>query len=437
MFKPVYDFFSSVKLAIVLLISLAVTSIVGTVIEQQKDPESYLKEYGEFTYKIFKFLGFTDVYHSWWYIALLVLLATNIVVCSLRRFPHIWKVVAEPKKTLPEGREKNLAVFHSITAPVPAEELVPKVLRALKALKYSVEVQEEGERVHIFADKNVYARFGVYVVHLGVLIVLIGGLVTAIFGYKGYMDLAQGTESNLVMPFTGNRWRELPFSVRCNSFEIETYPSGMPKAYKADLSVIENGVEVKRKVIKVNDPLKYKGIYFYQSSWGKYVAYLVLKDAHGSKVVKAASGQPVKVGDDTLVTPIVVEIKDKTGKPIAIDSGVEVVKGDKSKTFRVLPGRFYPLPFDTSTFVSMRVFFELNTGLQVSKDPGTWIVWLGSTVLIVGLIVAFFVPHKRVWARVEKKGADKARLVIGGTTNKGVESLEGELESVLSSVKTA
>ena len=101
MLKKIYDFFSSVKLAIILLLTLAVTSIIGTIIEQQQDPDKYLREYGETTYKIFKFLGFTDVYHSWWYVLLLTLLAINLIVCSIKRLPKIWKIAKEPKKTLP------------------------------------------------------------------------------------------------------------------------------------------------------------------------------------------------------------------------------------------------------------------------------------------------------------------------------------------------
>ena len=279
MFKAIYDFFSSVKLAIVLLLTLAVTSIVGTIIEQQQNPEKYLMEYGETTYKIMKFLGFTDVYHSWWYISLLTLLAINLIVCSIKRLPKIWKVAMEPRKTLPPGYEKSLRVSHSITLSAPAQAVKEKVIEALKQLKYKVEVAKETENeIHEFADKHVFARFGVYIVHLGVLVVLIGGLVTAIFGYRGYMNLAEGTASNLVSFFSGPKIIELPFYVKCNKFKIDFYPSGMPKAYISDLTIIENGKPVLRKTIEVNKPLKYRGIYFYQASYGQGEAFLRVRD---------------------------------------------------------------------------------------------------------------------------------------------------------------
>ncbi len=430
MIKALYDFFSSVKLAIFLLLTLAVTSIIGTLIEQQQDPDKYLREYGETTYKVLKFLGFTDVYHSWWYILLLTLLAVNLVVCSIKRLPKIWKVAKQPRKVLPEGYEKSLRVSHSITFDAPVEKVRDTVFEALRKLRYKVEVVKEEElEVHIFADKNVFARFGVYIVHFGVLIVLIGGLVTAIFGYRGYMNLAEGTASNLVSYFSGPKVVELPFYVKCNKFTIDFYPSGMPKAYISDLSVYENGKEVLRKAIKVNDPLKFKGIYFYQASYGRGEAVLKVKRGEKVSTVELAFGQPIKLGEG-----IYLRVVSLDGRTATI--GVELIRNGKIEEGLVRPFVFYTIPDTDVSFSVVDMKNVFYTGLQVSKDPGTWIVWVGSTILIIGLIVAFFIPHRRIWARVEKKGEEKSRLVIGGLTNKGTEGLATELEEVLGVVKS-
>ena len=428
MFKKIYDFFSSVKLAIVLLLTLAVTSIVGTIIEQQQDPEKYLREYGETTYRILKFLGFTDVYHSWWYITLLTLLAINIIVCSIKRLPKIWKVAMQPRKTLPQGYEKGLGISNAITLNGKAEEIRDKLLEALKSLRYKVEIsKDEGSEIHLFADKNVFARFGVYIVHFGVLIVLIGGLITAVFGYRGFMNLAEGTESNLVGFFSNSKVIELPFYVRCNKFKIDFYPSGMPKAYISDLSIIKDGKEVIRKEIRVNSPLKYRGIYFYQASYGEGEVLLKIVDKSGSKIVGVALGQPVKLAKDAYLSVISIDRG-------AI--GVEFTKGGKSQKGIIKPFVLYEFPGTGKSVAVIDFRPVFYTGLQVSKDPGTWVVWTGSIVLILGLIVAFFIPHRRVWARIERKGDGKSKLVIGGLTNKGNEGLESELEEVLGVLKS-
>jgi len=432
MFRKIYDFFSSVKLAIFLLLTLAITSIVGTIIEQQQDPEKYLMEYGQTTYKILKFLGFTDVYHSWWYKLLLFLLALNLIVCSVKRLPKIWKVAMHPRKTLPPGQEKTLRVSTAITLKAKLEEVRDKLIEALRARRYRVEVSKEDENeVHIFADKNVFARFGVYIVHFGVLIVLIGGLITAEFGYRGYMNLAEGTSSNLVGSFSGPDIVELPFTIRCNKFTIDFYPSGMPKAYISDLSVIENGKEVLRKEIRVNDPLKYRGVYFYQSSYGQGEAVLKIKDSQGKeRVVGVAFGQPIKLGPNTYLRIVSLD-----GKTMSI--GIEFIHDGKIEEGVIKPFVFYQIP-GTGKAISMVDFRPVfYTGLQVAKDPGTWIVWVGSTIMIIGLIVAFFIPHRRVWARLERKGEEKTRLVIGGLSSKGTEGLAQEIEEVLGVLKSS
>ena len=429
--KKLYDFFSSVKLAIFLLLMLATTSIIGTIIEQQKDPIQYLKEYGETTYKVFKFLGFTDVYHSWWYILLLVLLAINLIVCSIKRLPKIWKIAKEPKKILPEGQEKNLKAYHSITFPAPFEKVKNSLIEAFRRVRYKVEVVEEQEdKTYIFADKNVFARFGVYIVHLGVLIVLIGGLITAIWGYRGYMNLAEGTASNLVSFFTGGKIIELPFYVKCNKFKIDFYPSGMPKAYISDISIIENGKEVLRKQIKVNDPLKYKGIYFYQASYGQGEAFIQLKKGDNITTVAVAFGQPFKVEDGVYMRIVSID-----GMRMLV--GFEVIDHGKVKDYQAKMFTPYQIPGTNVLFAVADVKPVFYTGLQVSRDPGTWVVWLGSIILILGLIIAFFIPHRRVWVRIEKKGEDRTKVVIGGTTNKGTEGLSQELEGVLGVLKSS
>ncbi|RUM89202.1 MAG: cytochrome c biogenesis protein ResB [Thermovibrio sp.] len=430
MFKALYDFFSSVKLAIFLLLTLAVTSIVGTIIEQQQDPEKYLMEYGETTYKILKFLGFTDVYHSWWYVALLTLLAINLIVCSIKRLPKIWKVAMEPRKTLPPGYEKGLKISNTITLSAGISEIKEKLLEVLKSKKYKVEVSKEDEKeVHIFADKNVFSRFGVYIVHLGVLVVLIGGLTTALFGFRGYMNLAEGTSSNLVSYFSGPKIIELPFYVKCNKFKIDFYPSGMPKAYISDLSIIENGKEVLRKEIKVNEPLKYKGIYFYQASYGQGEAFLKIVDKRGQRVVGVAFGQPIKLGEGTYLRIVSID-----GNTMTV--GIEFIRNGKVEQGVIKPFVMYRVPGTDKTIAMVDFKPVFYTGLQVSKDPGTWIVWVGSSILIIGLIVAFFIPHKRIWARIEKRGDNKTRLVIGGLANKGSEGLATEIEEVLGVLKS-
>ena len=84
-FDSTYRFFSSVRFAIVVLSFIAVSCVVGTLIQQQAAPQEYLKEYSDSTYAILKFLGLTDVFHAWWFHFLAGLLVLNLILCTLDR----------------------------------------------------------------------------------------------------------------------------------------------------------------------------------------------------------------------------------------------------------------------------------------------------------------------------------------------------------------
>ena len=96
-----WDFFCSLKLSISLLIGLATTSIIGTVIPQSPQPE-YLEQIGPTKIKLYSALGFFDMYHSWWFILLLYLLTVNLIACSIKRLPRVWKIISEPTLILDE-----------------------------------------------------------------------------------------------------------------------------------------------------------------------------------------------------------------------------------------------------------------------------------------------------------------------------------------------
>ena len=106
--EKVWKFLSSVKLAVVLLIILAIVSVIGTVIQQNESPERYLQEYSQTTVNLLESLGFFDMYHTWWFVLLLFLLTANLTVCTLDRFPPTWKIIKAPLKPIEDEGLKAL-----------------------------------------------------------------------------------------------------------------------------------------------------------------------------------------------------------------------------------------------------------------------------------------------------------------------------------------
>ncbi|MGD0238428.1 MAG: cytochrome c biogenesis protein ResB, partial [Syntrophorhabdales bacterium] len=177
----IYEFLSSVTLAIALLAFIAVTSIFGTLIKQQATPEEYLSFYSESTYTIIRFLGLDDVFHSRWFIAAISLLVLNLLFCSLPRFSRLLKSRALIK--MPSQKALD-AMATRCLAPGKKIEDIASVFKGYRNAQTN-----EGSRV---LERGSLGRYAVYMVHLSIIIILVGGLIGVLFGYRGPLTLAKG-----------------------------------------------------------------------------------------------------------------------------------------------------------------------------------------------------------------------------------------------------
>jgi len=220
----------------------------------------------------------------------------------------------------------------------------------------------------------------------------------------------------------------LGYEVRCEKFSVDFYDTGAPKEFKSILTVLENGQPVKGYLnvpIIVNDPLTYKGITFYQSSYGQLdegVMYRIsVRDRTGGAPIqlKVRQGERVALPGGAYlsvmeatqnVRPFMrefdgpgaqVEFTPAGGRPQPF-----VVLSEKYQSFNAQHGGDLIITFDGMD----QKFF---TGLQVAKDPGVWVVWLGCFLMVIGICMAFFMSHKRVWARISDDG-----VTLGGSASK-------------------
>lgn len=101
------------------------------------------------------------------------------------------------------------------------------------------------------------------IVHISIMLILLGGLIGAVWGSKGYIEIKEGEIYNSY----------LPFKIRLVDFELETYEPKTPytaphiKDFKSKLELIEGDSVVLTKTIEVNDPLTYKGWTIYQANY--------------------------------------------------------------------------------------------------------------------------------------------------------------------------
>ena len=237
----IWKFFTSVKLTIVLLLTLAATSIIGTLIPQNESPARYVQAFGEPLYRLFDILDLFDMYHSWWFQLLVLLLTLNVVICSLDRLSATWKIVfvKNPRFNLTRfrGLKNKVQLNHPQTADTVINTIEPILARSFGYLR-----QEKTDNGFVFfAEKWRWTRLGVYVVHTSVVLLLIGSLIGSLFGFEGYVNIAEGEVAGTIQLRNTNRPIPLGFEIRCDDFNVSFYNTGMPKEFRSSLTILEQG----------------------------------------------------------------------------------------------------------------------------------------------------------------------------------------------------
>lgn len=415
--NSVINFFASVKLALFILFCLALTSIIGTIIPQNKSAEIYVQEFGEKTANLFQVLDFTNMYSSWWFVTLLLLLCLNLVVCSFKRLPGVVQIVSKDNLDTDLTRLEKMKGHKTFLSTLSSQETRERVIKSLKETGWNPREKQRDEGLLLFGQKGGWARFGVYVVHSSILVIFIGAIIGNIYGYKGSMMIPETTTKGSIYSFDDEEEIELDFQILCKKFVLSRYPNGTPKDYESELAVIEDGKEVLNQHIEVNDPLHYKGLTFYQSNYKAF-----------QKLLATISNNEENMGTKVLVEPG----KEADWKEAGIRFGVVNRAGTKEpglfrykvwfydgtgqpQTFWLTDGEQTTVETEGNKYsFGLKQFYA--TGLQVTKDPGVWWVYTGFMMMMVGLYIAFFCSHRRLWVLIKED--DKTEVMVSGNSNK-------------------
>ncbi|MDX8411293.1 MAG: cytochrome c biogenesis protein ResB [Mariprofundaceae bacterium] len=278
--KPLFDRLGAMNLSIVILIVLAIASMIGTVLKQSQEMSGYYEQFGALWFWVINVLGLFDMYHAWWFTGLLVFLTVSLTVCLWRNSPRMIREVLSKHSVITDKALKRLDHRQHWPLKMAAADGVEKSKELLK--DWTINVQEHKGRTFIRADKGRYNKTSYIFVHSAILVILLGGLVGAQFGFRGNLSVPEGGVGNTISFLQGgsSATHELPFEVRCNDFFIDFYPSGMPKEFRSNLTIIDDGKEVLTTDIIVNEPLEYKGVRLYQASFGDAGSDLKLKFYH-------------------------------------------------------------------------------------------------------------------------------------------------------------
>ncbi|MGC9525381.1 MAG: cytochrome c biogenesis protein [Limnospira sp.] len=428
--KELLPVLADLRLAIILLLAIALFSISGTVLEQGESVAFYQANYPEdpalfgfLTWKVIRFLGLDHVYRTWWFLSILILFGSSLTACTFtRQLPTLkaarrWNYYDKPKQF------KNLAL---------SAELKDVPLDRFKAFleKRRYLVFQEGEK--LYARRGIVGRVGPIVVHASMLIILAGSILGAMTGFMAQEMVPSGNLFGIQNIIDAGPFSEsqLPrdWAVRVNRFWIDYTPDGTIDQFYSDLSVVdEQGTERDRQTIHVNKPLRYGGVTFYQADWG--IAGVRVR-INRSPVLQLPMAQLDTGGNGRFWGTWVPTKPD-------LSDGVSLVAKDLQGTVLI-----YNNQGELVSTVREGMSLEINgvtlhvdevvgsTGLQIKADPGIPIVYLGFGLLMVSVLMSY-VSHSQIWGLKEGD-----RLYIGGKTNRAKVAFEREVVAAIEEMES-
>jgi len=451
--RKTWQTLSSIKTGVVLIILVVIFSAAGTVILQRPmtDPDDMTGAYSPAMLRFLDAVGLTDVFHARWFVALMILVSLSIIAASVERFPNSWRYFARPYKSPDEGFRRLLPVHASI-AIVDEEQGLGAAERALRRSGFKAERIVRTDSFSLFAERNRISEMAVYIVHASLLLIFLGGIIDALYGWKGFLMLSPGKASNQIEMKNGVI-KDLPFAIRCDAAGEDTYTDGTPKKYWSKLAVVADGREVSSKEIVVNDPLVYNGVRFYQASYGNTgkLENLVLTatPAKGGapQEITLATNETVTLDADSSVqlAEFIPDYVVQDGHVYARSNDVVnpavhlIVTSAKTRAsvnywLPEIPGiaenasspyAFQPKDLKTGVF----------TGLEVSHEPGQWSVWGGVVLMAIGLTFVFYVVHMRFWIVPVQDASGKLALWIGGSANRNRDAFEIKFKKIVEEIQ--
>jgi cytochrome c biogenesis protein len=416
---------ANLKVAIALLLAIALFSILGTVIEQGQTIDFYRENYPEhpalfgfLSYKVILAIGLEHVYGSWWFLALLILFGTSLTACTFNRQLPILKA---SKRWFYYTKPQSFVKLPLATEIIGGN--LNDLAQSLQSKNYKVYQADD----RLYARKGLIGRIGPIVVHASMLLVLVGSIWGSLTGFIAQEMVPSGETFQVKNITEAGAWsaNQVPkdWSVRVNRFWIDYTPKGSIDQFYSDLSVLDrDGKEVDRETIHVNKPLKYKGVSFYQANWDIHAIRFTFNN---SPILQLPVSKLESQNGGRQVWGTWIPTKPD------LSAGITLITPDLQGTFLI-----YDEKGNLLTTVRTNQSAEVNgvtftlkeaigsTGLQIKADPGIPIVYAGFGLLMLGVIMSY-VSHSQVWAL---QVGD--RLYVGGKTNRAQVSFESELIDV-------
>lgn len=377
------------KFGMLLLGILTLACVLGSVIPQGNSLDWYLQQYGPRTGALIYGLGLEDVFHSPWFLVLTVILCCNLLLCNLLHLPALlrrWREAADP--------DRVMQVAPTVTVSGLADPAPVFAALGMKPLA----LEREGRQLRC-AVKNRLGLWGAWVCHLGILLLILGFVL-------GQTNKVEYTVYGV--PGQTKEVGDTGYQLTIEAFDVELTESGMPSQYTARITMAApDGEAAQSAEVSVNDPASLFGYKVYQNSTGSAARLTVLRDG------EVLQEEVLSAGDYLVIenTPVAVffeayeaeaEFADGQIRPAYAYSLYDMSRDTRSETRYQAEGE---KAIETSVYSLQFSEPQSYTLLQLKRDPFTWLVLAGGLVVMLGLILAFYLQPKRLWAEQAEDGS--------------------------------
>lgn len=423
-FKKSISILGNLKLAIALLLILAICSSLGTVIEQNQNISFYENNYpnsapllGFISSNTIFFFGLNNIYQTWWFITLLILLGISLLSCTLARqipslkMARLWQFYTKDKSLQKLGLNFGLE-----------KTSLSKLAFVLKSKNYKV-IQKGGL---LYAYKGLPGKIGPIIVHASLIIIMFGALLGNLSGFVSQEMVPLGGLFHIQNIINSGSLSYIPqnFSGYVKDFKIAYNDEGSIDQFYSDLSILNsNGETLKEKTIYVNEPLRYQGVVFYQTDWSlTNLAVNVDEDINFTLTLKPIdikgegkfwiTSLPISTSNKT--ENVLLVLQDLTGKILVYNNNQQLLAVINVGENILLNGHLVKI----TNIIS-------STGLQIKSDPGVSLVYIGFLLLMLSIILSY-VSYSQIWAIKKDKN-----LYISGRTNRAIYSFEQQMTTIV------
>ncbi|MDQ0271128.1 cytochrome c biogenesis protein ResB [Cytobacillus purgationiresistens] len=466
----IWNFFSSVKVGVTLIIITLAASAIGTIFPQEMyipttEPASiyYESQYG-FLGKLYYVLGLHNLYSSWWYLVLIASIGISLVICSLDRVIPLYRALKNQKVSRHEGFLKRQRLF-GISKVDELDHSYELVKEKLESKRYKIR-EENGD---ILAEKGRFSRWGPYINHIGLIIFLIGGMMRFVPGM--YVDelLWVREGETAVIPETNGE-----YYLENHKFVLEVYDkdsdneafanaienNGMvAKNFQTDTTLYKKSAEtvageepildkVEDYELRVNEPLKFEQFALYQQSY-KLDELNQMHFALTNKETNEALGDltidlynpqdeyDLGEGYKVEVLSYFPDFEfDENSEPVTksrIPNNPAFVfkmftpeKPDGEVSFVAIKQTIEPFGDNDFKMTFKGVETKNVSAITVRKDLTLGILAVGGFIFMIGVIQGAYWNHRRIWLR-----RVDGEVWVAGHTNKNWHGLKREITGIL------